>query len=244
MIRKKVLTAILAIALCMGMAAPAYAVYDPMKAMMEASRRAVAAAIKAGTIPADATIYDCAYSTDANGVSIVVQYRDKDGNWIDVVTGKPAAVPKSTAPAKSDGKLTEEQLAEYAEEVFQLVNEAREEEGLPALERDDTLDAAANVRAGEYASIKSIRVNGKAHTRLDGSKFTTVLDEMDIDWSGGASENSSARRNTPEEVMTAWLASDGHRANILRENRTHIGIGIRQDAGGRLYWIQLFTTPA
>jgi uncharacterized protein YkwD len=44
--------------------------------------------------------------------------------------------------------------------------------------------------------------------------------------------------------MAAWLESDGHRANILRENRTHIGIGIRQDAGGRLYWIQLFTTPA
>jgi uncharacterized protein YkwD len=214
-----------------------------MEAMMEASRRAVAAAIKAGTIPADATIYDCAYSTDANGVTIVVQYKDKDGNWIDVSTGKPAAVPKSS-PSSSKELLTEEQLAEYAEEVFQLVNEAREEEGLPALERDDALDAAANVRAGEYASIKSIRVNGKAHTRLDGSKFTTVLDEMDIDWSGGASENSSARRKTPEEVMAAWLDSDGHRANILRENRTHIGIGIRQDAGGRLYWIQLFTTPA
>jgi uncharacterized protein YkwD len=176
-------------------------------------------------------------------VTIVVQYKDKDGNWIDVSTGKPAAVPKSS-PTSSKELLTEEELAEYAEEVFQLVNEAREEEGLPALERDDALDAAANVRAGEYASIKSIRVNGKAHTRLDGSKFTTVLDEMDIDWSGGVSENSSARRNTPEEVMTAWLESDGHRANILRENRTHIGIGIGQNAGGRLYWIQLFTTPA
>jgi hypothetical protein len=74
MISKKMLTAILAIALCMGLAAPAHAVYDPMEAMMEASRRAVAAAIKAGTIPADATIYDCAYSKDANGVTMPISF--------------------------------------------------------------------------------------------------------------------------------------------------------------------------
>ena len=239
---KAFISAALSLALCAGMSVSAHAANpNAMRIMEENSRRAVAAAIQEGSIPPDATIYDCAYGKGADGVTRVVQYRDKDGNWIDVTTGNAVATP--TPPEPSVSPATADTLAEYADEVYAMVNEARAEAGLDPLERNAELDAAANVRAGEYASIKSIRVDGQPHTRLDGSKFSTVLTEMGIDWSGGASENSSRWRETPEEVMTAWLESDGHRANILRENRTHIGIGIRQASGGKLYWIQLFTTP-
>jgi uncharacterized protein YkwD len=237
MIRKKLLTVILAIALCMGMAAPAYAVYDPMEAMMEASRRAVAAAIKAGTIPADATIYDCAYSTDANGVTIVVRYKDKDGKWIDIVAQKkaPSATTKTTL-------LTDQQLEEYAQEVFRLVNEERENVGLEPLERDSLLDEAAGIRATECVSQGSIRVDGQAHTRPDGTEWDTVLDEVEIEWSS-AGENTSERRKSPADVMKAWMASKGHRKNILTEKRTQIGIAVQQASDGALYWVQLFIKP-
>jgi uncharacterized protein YkwD len=236
MIRKKMLTSLLAIALCVGLAAPAYAVYDPMEAMMEASRRAVAAAIKAGTIPADATIYDCAYSTDANGVTVVVQYRDKDGNWIDIATGKPAAIPKSTAPAKTDDRLTEEELAAYEAEVFDLVNEAREEEGLPPLERDDTLDKAAAIRAEELSKLFS-------HTRPDGTGFYTV---MGVEKNYNYAENGGSSGENPTDQMQGWMKSKGHRTNILDLNEkgyTKIGIGAFQADNGKMYWCQLFYRP-
>ena len=241
MTRKAVVSIVLALALCAGMSATAYASNNLMAAMEETSRRAVAEAISEGIIPPGATIYDCAYGKGADGVTRVVQYKDAAGNWIDVSTGN--AVATQMLPTPDTTPISEETIAEYKDEVYALVNEARTESGLDPLERDAELDAAADIRAGEYASIKSIRIDGQGHTRLNGSKFSTVLTEMGINWSGGASENSSARRKTPDEVMTAWLESDGHRANILRENRTHIGIGIRQDSDGRLYWIQLFTTP-
>lgn len=33
------------------------------------------------------------------------------------------------------------------------------------------------------------------------------------------------RQKTPEAVVTAWMNSPGHRANILKSSFTHIGVG-------------------
>jgi uncharacterized protein YkwD len=39
------------------------------------------------------------------------------------------------------------------------------------------------------------------------------------------------------------MASDGHRRNILSAN-TELGVGVAAGADGRLYWTQVFATPA
>jgi uncharacterized protein YkwD len=44
---------------------------------------------------------------------------------------------------------------------------------------------------------------------------------------------------TPESVVGGWIASSGHRANLLG-NYTHIGIGYVRSAGGRAYFTQDF----
>lgn len=62
--RKAIVSAALSLSLCMGMSAPTQALYDPMMEMEARSRRAVATAIQEGSIPPDATIFDCAYSRD------------------------------------------------------------------------------------------------------------------------------------------------------------------------------------
>jgi uncharacterized protein YkwD len=235
MIRKKMLTAILAIALCMATAFPTLAANNPYKALEEKSRQAVAAAIKNGLIPPGTTIYDCAFSRDANGVTIVVQYKDKDGNWIDVSTGKPVAVPGSS-PTSSKELLTEEELAAYETEVFDLVNEAREEEGLPPLERDDALDKAAAIRAEELSELFS-------HTRPDGTGFYTV---MGVEKNYNYAENGGSSGENPTDQMKGWMKSDGHRTNILDLNEkgyTKIGIGAFQAENGKMYWCQLFYRP-
>jgi uncharacterized protein YkwD len=196
----------------------------------------VAAAIKDGIIPPGTTIYDCAFSRDANGVTIVVQYKDKDGKWVDVATKKPVAVPKSTAPAKTDDRLTEEELAAYEAEVFDLVNEAREEEALPALKRDDTLDKAAAIRAEELSELFS-------HTRPDGTGFYTVLG---IEKNYNYAETAARLVKTPTDQMKGWMNSEGHRTNILDLNEkgyTKIGIGAFQADNGKMYWCQLFYRP-
>ncbi|WP_344340265.1 cell wall-binding repeat-containing protein [Agrococcus versicolor] len=41
-------------------------------------------------------------------------------------------------------------------------------------------------------------------------------------------------------VMTAWMNSAGHRANVLNAGFTSIGVGVWQGADGRWYWTQNF----
>lgn len=52
-------------------------------------------------------------------------------------------------------------------------------------------------------------------------------------------ENIAAGHSTPEEVMTGWMNSKGHRENILRPGFKEIGIGC-VEKGGTYYWVQCF----
>jgi uncharacterized protein YkwD len=241
--RKAITSAILAFILSAGMSVTA-AAYNPLQAMEDESHKAVATAISEGKIPSDATIFDCAYSSE-KGVTRVIQYRDASGVWIDVTTGASVPVredaPPKRLPAPVTVDLSEEALAEYADEVYRLTNEAREKAGVPLLEWDAELFGAADERAGECASLEDIRVNGQSHKRPDGSSFATVLSDRGIEWPNGAGENSASGQDTPQIVTDAWMASSGHRANMLDETWTRLGVGVRMGADGNPYWIQLLT---
>ena len=52
-----------------------------------------------------------------------------------------------------------------------------------------------------------------------------------------AGENIAMGYSSPEAVMTAWMNSAGHRANILSANFTTLGVGYVADGG---YWTQWF----
>ena len=231
---RRVMTCAMAILLAAAMTAPAHAAQSPFAQMEAQSRQAVEAAIKAGTVPPGTTIYDCMYGADENGVTIVIQYKDKNGNWIDVATGKKVedATESSSHASDTQQLLTADELKAYAQKVFELANKEREIVGLePVSYREDVADAA-QIRAKELASVTS-------HTRPDGSKCFTVLDEQGIrrKWSG---ENLHCGTSTPESAMQAWMDSDGHRAIILNEKSTAMGVGVYQAQDGTIYWIQLF----
>jgi uncharacterized protein YkwD len=53
-------------------------------------------------------------------------------------------------------------------------------------------------------------------------------------------ENIACGQRSPAEVVEGWMNSPGHRANILKPDFTHIGIGFA--GGGQMgtYWTQLF----
>ena len=105
--------------------------------------------------------------------------------------------------------------------------------GLPALKLRSDITAAANVRAGEIKQSFS-------HTRPDGSSFSTALKEQGVSYRYSG-ENIAWGQKTPEQVMNAWMNSEGHRANILNSNFNHIGIGYYQDEKEVKHWVQLFT---
>ena len=119
-----------------------------------------------------------------------------------------------------------------AQEVVNLVNQERANNGLAPLTIDPTMAAAAELRSRELEQSFS-------HTRPDGTTCFTVLEQSGIDYLM-AGENIAAGYTSPNSVMTAWMNSPGHRANILRSEFDHIGVGC-YESNGYLYWVQLFT---
>lgn len=149
-------------------------------------------------------------------------------------------MPDNSLPETPDGGQPEApetpevpETPAFAMQVIELVNQERAKEGLPALVYDAGIEKAALVRAKETETSFS-------HTRPDGRKFSTALTEAGVEFRG-AGENIAYGQRTPEEVMKGWMNSPGHRANIMNENYTKIGVGYYQNANGVNYWTQLFT---
>ena len=145
----------------------------------------------------------------------------------DVTCNGPDCQAESTTPSN-----TENQALSYEEQVVALVNAERAKEGLPALKIDATLQSAALARAKETVQLFS-------HTRPNGSSCFTILNEYGISYRT-AGENIAYGQRSPEEVVNAWMNSEGHRANIMNKSFTTIGIGYHQAANGTKYWSQLF----
>ena len=121
---------------------------------------------------------------------------------------------------------------DFASQVVELVNAERAKYGLSALTVDAKVQQAALVRAKESAQSFS-------HTRPNGSSFSTALTEAGVSYRR-AGENIAYGQRTPQQVMNAWMNSSGHRANILNEDFTTIGVGYTV-INGTAYWAQLFT---
>lgn len=121
----------------------------------------------------------------------------------------------------------------YLQQIVDLVNAERAKAGAAPLVMVTELNHAAGIRAEEiYTKF--------AHERPDGSRYRTVLDQLAISYSG-CGENVAYGFRTPEAVMEGWMNSEGHKANILNENYTSIGIGYYKGANGYNYWAQMFT---
>lgn len=130
--------------------------------------------------------------------------------------------------------LTADGLAGTAEEVVRLTNAERARAGLRALAADPLLGAAAQGHSSDMVARAFY-----SHTSPDGSQ------PWDRAAAAGArrraiGENIACGQRSPAEVVEGWMNSPGHRANILKADFTHIGIGFA--GGGQMgtYWTQLF----
>ena len=114
------------------------------------------------------------------------------------------------------------------------LNSVRSSYGLPALSESASLSGPAKCRLAEIRTLMS-------HTRPDGRDCHTVFSDYGLSpdlWG----ENLAAGYAFPEEVLTAWLASETHRENLLDPRFTQAGFVhmITDDAYGD-YWVLLLT---
>lgn len=143
---------------------------------------------------------------------------------------RAARLRARTAPSRSP-------YAALTDRVFKLTNDAREDEGLKALSRNAILDRTAQAYAEDMATRGFF-----AHEDPDGrSSGERILEggyakpSCLCSWKYGTGENLAQGQDTPEEAVEDWLASPGHRANILRRDFEDIGIGYFDG-----HWVQHF----
>ena len=74
---------------------------------------------------------------------------------------------------------------------------------------------------------------------IDGSSPFTVIQGS----YGYVGENIAAGQRNNTEVMNSWMASPGHRSNILSSNFKKVGVALCYDPNSsyKYYWVQLFS---
>ncbi|MGM1063772.1 CAP domain-containing protein [Saccharothrix sp. Mg75] len=132
----------------------------------------------------------------------------------------------STAPTTT---TTEAPVSPQAE-VVALVNDARELAGCEPLTVDERVTAAARDHTSDMADRDYF-----SHTTPEGVDFAQRMRSAGYPNPGG--ENIAKGQRSAEQVMKAWMNSDGHRRNILNCGFTTIGVGL--DTRG-WYWTQNF----
>ncbi|CAL9664577.1 hypothetical protein SUDANB105_07173 [Streptomyces sp. enrichment culture] len=130
--------------------------------------------------------------------------------------------------------LTPGDLARTTAEVVGLTNRERARAGLRPLAGDPALTAAAQAHSADMVARDFY-----SHTSPDGSR---PWDRAAAAGAGRRSigENIACGQRSPAEVVTGWMNSPGHRANILRREFTHIGVGFAGGGRSGTYWTQVF----
>ncbi len=132
--------------------------------------------------------------------------------------------------------------ADYEQQVVDLVNTERANHGLPPYKRVTALDEAAR-----YHSADMGQDNYFDHNTYDRSGGTLIYvcdtwTRIATYYTGAMGENIAAGYATPQDVMTGWMNSTGHRNNILSTNNWEIGVGYAAISGSTYYryWTQDF----
>lgn len=124
-------------------------------------------------------------------------------------------------------------------DLLVAVNRARRDKGLPRLRPDATLDAAARAHTCDMMQYRYF-----SHTGRDGSSPMDRIRRTGYTACFSAENLALGYTNVPW-VMHDWMASIGHRANILSGSARHIGISviIETRTSRPIYWALLFARP-
>ena len=146
---------------------------------------------------------------------------------------EPAAPTESSAPAKSPAPAETQTPtpSDYETAILSLVNAERAKYGLSALKLDTALSRVAQAKAQDLHDNHYFAHESPTY----GTPFE-MMRAFGISYRS-AGENIAMGYASPQAVMTGWMNSEGHRANILNNSYTTLGVGYVSDGN---YWVQMF----
>ncbi|MFF8293487.1 CAP domain-containing protein [Streptomyces sp. NPDC016309] len=140
----------------------------------------------------------------------------------------PRAVGAETGGAEARGAA-----AEYARRVVALTNAARAKAGCAPLRVDPRLRAAAQGHADDMAARGYY-----GHAGPGGHDAGDRMEAAGYGWRAWG-ENIHRGPRSPARAVRDWMASEGHRKNVMNCRFTDIGVGVSLRSNGP-WWVQDF----
>jgi len=131
------------------------------------------------------------------------------------------AKTETTAPAEAKAEAksdpAKDSLIDVEKEIVDKTNAERAKFGLPPLAVDRSLVQTARTHAAWMTNNRTLQ-----HTTKP------------------VGENIAMGQHNTGEAVSAWMASPGHRANILNGSYKRIGVAGYRTPDGTCYWCQQF----
>jgi uncharacterized protein YkwD len=124
------------------------------------------------------------------------------------------------------------------QKLLELTNAERKNLELPPLKPNPILFQLAREHSRNMAKQETLNHELDCKTPFDRMKEANYEYRRageNIAYSGG--------ETTLADILKGWMESEGHRANILHEGYTEIGLGIAKNDKGEVYYTQVFGTP-
>lgn len=132
-----------------------------------------------------------------------------------------ASVQQNSVEHDASGKQ-----AQLEHDIYRRVNQARQQNGLPALRYSQRLAQVARTHSREMLDLKYIgHISPRTGTPADRLKKANIPFLV--------SRENVARAYSTKEAMQGLMNSPGHRANILSSDVNEVGVGVVIDAQER-----------
>jgi uncharacterized protein YkwD len=132
-------------------------------------------------------------------------------------TAKTETAPAGDTKADAKSEPAKDSLIDVEKEIVEKTNAERAKYGLPPLAVDRSLVQTARTHAAWMTNNRSLQ-----HTTKP------------------VGENIAMGQHNTGEAVSAWMASPGHRANILNGSYKRIGVAGYRTPDGTCYWCQQF----
>lgn len=179
-----------------------------------------AAEASAAPVLRPATVSAAALTTTATTSTVAPVASARANLWRKAVDRRRSRLARLAAPVVSPAQA-------YQDRVLVLTNAERAARGLAPL----LLSTCADGYADRWAA--SLLAAGV----LSHQPLTPILTACSARSVG---ENVAYGNVTPEELVAMWMASTGHRANILNATFNRLGVGAVSSSTGRWYGVQVF----
>lgn len=157
-------------------------------------------------------------------------------------TSPAQSATTSTADQVSGASnIVSDSLEPNAHDILYWTNWQREQQGEQPLAENNTLDAAALTKTKDMFAKQYFE-----HTSPTGVGIEQLEDNAGYAYIVIGENLAEGTFKTGQEIVTAWMHSPGHRANILKPSYQEIGIAVMQGQyQGRMVWmaVQEFGTP-